>query len=97
MNSNFCYTMQVTCSFTSHLFTVQECSIEEVSDEEEPTPKSSKDKKANGPNKEPSLVFKITSKVPYKTVLKGMASFFRPANESWCFFAFLPFAFFFCQ
>ena len=48
--------------------------MEEVSDEEEPAPKSSKDKKANGPDKEPSLVFKITSKVPYKTVLKGMFS-----------------------
>ncbi|KAE9446786.1 hypothetical protein C3L33_21312, partial [Rhododendron williamsianum] len=52
---------------------VQECNIEEVSDEEEaPPPKSSKDKKANGPDsKTPSLVIKITSKVPYKTVLKA--------------------------
>ncbi|OMO77513.1 hypothetical protein COLO4_25129 [Corchorus olitorius] len=57
---------------------LEECSIEEVSDEEEPAPKSSKDnpksskdKKANGPDKGPSLVFKITSKVPYKTVLKA--------------------------
>jgi hypothetical protein len=52
---------------------MQECIIEEASDEEEPPPKSSKDKKANGPDsgKAPSLVFKITSKVPYKTVLKG--------------------------
>ncbi|XWS21989.1 hypothetical protein CRYUN_Cryun30bG0105000 [Craigia yunnanensis] len=53
---------------------LEECSIEEVSDDEEPAPKSLKDKKANGPDKEPSLVFKITSKVPYKTVLKGMFS-----------------------
>lgn len=53
---------------------MQECNIEEGSDEEEPQSKSSKDKKANGPDsgKAPSLVFKITSKVPYKTVLKGM-------------------------
>ncbi|KAG8487246.1 hypothetical protein CXB51_020556 [Gossypium anomalum] len=29
------------------------------------------DKKANGSDKQPSLVFKITSKVPYKTVLKA--------------------------
>ncbi|GMI84029.1 Dynamin related protein 2B, dynamin-like 3 [Hibiscus trionum] len=50
---------------------LEECSIEEVPDEEEPAPKSSKDKKANGPDKQPSLVFKITSKVPYKTVLKA--------------------------
>ncbi|KAA3468438.1 dynamin-2A-like [Gossypium australe] len=45
--------------------------IEEIPDEEEPAPKSSKDKKANGSDKQPSLVFKITSKVPYKTVLKA--------------------------
>ena len=58
----------------SHRIIVQECNIEEASDEEEPPAKSSKDKKANGPDsgKAPSLVFKITSKVPYKTVLKGM-------------------------
>ena len=34
--------------------------------------KSSKDKKANGPDSGKGLVFKITSKVPYKTVLKGV-------------------------
>jgi dynamin GTPase len=52
---------------------LQECNIEEVPDEEEPPSKSSKDKKVNGPDtKAPSLVFKMTSKVPYKTVLKGM-------------------------
>lgn len=53
----------------------QECILEEVPDEEEaPAPtKSSKDKKANGPDvaKALNLVFKITSRVPYKTVLKG--------------------------
>ncbi|XP_058188538.1 dynamin-2B-like [Rhododendron vialii] len=55
------------------VITLEECNIEEVSDEEEaPPPKSSKDKKANGPDsKTPSLVIKITSKVPYKTVLKA--------------------------
>ncbi|CAK7344491.1 unnamed protein product [Dovyalis caffra] len=54
------------------VITLEECNIEEVPDEEGPPPKSSKDKKANGPNtKAPSLVFKITSKVPYKTVLKA--------------------------
>ncbi|CAA6661417.1 unnamed protein product [Spirodela intermedia] len=52
---------------------LEECNIEEASDEEEP-PKTSKDsKKSNGPDsgKAPSLVFKITSKVAYKTVLKA--------------------------
>ncbi|GFZ09547.1 dynamin-like protein 6 [Actinidia rufa] len=50
-----------------------ECNIEEVSEEEDPPSKSSKDKKAIGADsgKAPSLVFKITSKVPYKTVLKA--------------------------
>lgn len=52
-------------------FHLQECNLEEVPDEEDP-PKSSKDsKKANGAEKSPTLVFKITSKVAYKTVLKG--------------------------
>lgn len=56
-----------------HLVLLQDCNIEEASDEEDPPVKSSKDKKANGPDsgKAASLVFKITSKVPYKTVLKG--------------------------
>ncbi|KAG2714035.1 hypothetical protein I3760_03G007200 [Carya illinoinensis] len=55
------------------VITLEECNIEEATDEEEPPSKSSKDKKANGPDsgKAPSLVFKITSKVPYKTVLKA--------------------------
>ncbi|XP_020537374.2 dynamin-2B [Jatropha curcas] len=55
------------------VITLEECTIEEVSDEEGPPPsKSSKDKKANGPDsKSSSLVFKTTSKVPYKTVLKA--------------------------
>lgn len=58
----------------NHPFLLQECNIEEVSDEEDPPSKSSKDKKANGPDsgKATSLVFKITSKVAYKTVLKGI-------------------------
>lgn len=62
------------------IITMQECNIEEIPDEEDaPPPKSSKDKKANGPDagKAPSLVFKITSKVPYKTVLKGMSFFLQ--------------------
>ncbi|KAM5550142.1 dynamin-2A-like [Rosa sericea] len=54
------------------VITLEECNIEEI-EEEEPAPpsKSSKDKKANGPEKAPSLAFKFTSKVPYKTVLKA--------------------------
>ncbi|OVA10201.1 Dynamin central domain [Macleaya cordata] len=54
------------------VITLEECQIEEV-EEEESSSKSSKDKKANGPDsgKASGLVFKITSKVPYKTVLKA--------------------------
>ncbi|KAL2456112.1 Dynamin-2A [Abeliophyllum distichum] len=55
------------------VITLEECNLEEVPEEEEASSKSSKDKKANGPDggKQPSLVFKITSRVPYKTVLKA--------------------------
>ncbi|MCI33664.1 dynamin-2B-like protein, partial [Trifolium medium] len=55
---------------------MQECNIEEVPEENDPPPKSSKDKKSNGPDSSKvNLVFKITSRVPYKTVLKGKFSF----------------------
>lgn len=60
-------------------FFLQECNIEEIDEEEHAPPapsKSSKDKKANGPEKAPSLAFKFTSKVPYKTVLKGIYPFY---------------------
>ncbi|KAK4433600.1 Dynamin-2A [Sesamum alatum] len=52
---------------------LEECNLEDVSEAEEAPSKSSKDKKANGPDagKAPSLVFKITSRVEYKTVLKS--------------------------
>ncbi|GAV60347.1 PH domain-containing protein/Dynamin_N domain-containing protein/Dynamin_M domain-containing protein/GED domain-containing protein [Cephalotus follicularis] len=55
------------------VITLEECNIEEVSDEEEPYSKSSRDKKGDGMDsgKGPGLVFKLTSKVPYKTVLKA--------------------------
>lgn len=56
------------------LIIIQECQIEEITDEEDAPPKSSKDKKSNGPDKGPSLAFKLTNKVPYKTVLKGLGS-----------------------
>ncbi|XP_022853427.1 dynamin-2B-like [Olea europaea var. sylvestris] len=51
----------------------QECDLEDFSEENEASSKSSKDKKTNSPDggKRPSLVFKITSMVPYKTVLKS--------------------------
>ncbi|XP_052204785.1 dynamin-2A-like [Diospyros lotus] len=64
------------------VITLEECNIEEVSDEE-PSTKNSKDKKANGPDsgKTPSLVIKITSKVPYKTVLKAHSDVFLKAES----------------
>ncbi|ESQ35835.1 hypothetical protein EUTSA_v10006739mg [Eutrema salsugineum] len=49
--------------------TLEECTIEEIPEEEVEKSKSSKDKKAD--SKGPGLVFKITCKVPYKTVLKA--------------------------
>ncbi|THG02585.1 hypothetical protein TEA_003140 [Camellia sinensis var. sinensis] len=71
------------------VITLEECNIEEVSDEEEAPPpksskdKSSKDKKSNGPDsgKAPSLVFKITSKVEYKTVLKAHSAVLLKAES----------------
>jgi dynamin GTPase len=53
---------------------LQECNLEEV-EEEEPSKSSKDSKKANGPEKTPSLVFKITNRVAYKTVLKGWHPF----------------------
>lgn len=46
----------------------KECNVEEI-EEEVSTSKSSK--KSKGEEKAPSLRFMITSKVDYKTVLKG--------------------------
>lgn len=65
------------------VITLEECNIEEISDEEEPPSKGSKDKKANGSDsgKAPSLVFKITSKVPYKTVLKAHSAVLLKAES----------------
>lgn len=69
--------MPLLISFVIYGSYYQECNLEEVSEEEAPPTKSSKDKKANGPDvvKAPSLVFKLTSRVQYKTVLKGTFSF----------------------
>ncbi|KAL3616191.1 Dynamin-2A [Castilleja foliolosa] len=57
------------------VITLEECNLEEVPEEEAPS-KSSKDKKANGPDveKPPSLLFKLTSRVQYKTVLKAYSA-----------------------
>jgi len=57
----------ITCGYV-----LQECNIEEI-DEDEPS-KSSKDSKkkvGDDSGKGSGLMFKITSKVQYKTVLKG--------------------------
>ncbi|XP_020589828.1 dynamin-2A-like [Phalaenopsis equestris] len=64
------------------VITLEECNIDEVPDEEE-TSKSLKDsKKANGPeSKSSALVFKITSKVPYKTVLKAHSAVLLKAES----------------
>ncbi|KAK9750118.1 hypothetical protein RND81_02G174700 [Saponaria officinalis] len=53
------------------VITLEDCVIEEISDEEDAPPKSSKDKKSNGPERASSLVLKLTTKVPYKSVLKA--------------------------
>ncbi|XP_022716442.1 dynamin-2A-like [Durio zibethinus] len=65
------------------VITLEECNIEEVADDEGGSSKSSKDKKANGPDsgKGPSLVFKITSRVPYKTVLKAHSAVILKAES----------------
>ncbi|KAF7836380.1 dynamin-2B-like [Senna tora] len=65
------------------VITLEECNIEEVSDEEDPPPKSSKDKKSNGPDSgKASLVFKITSRVQYKTVLKAHSAVLLKAESA---------------
>ncbi|KAJ4717577.1 Dynamin-like [Melia azedarach] len=57
---------------------LEECYIEEVVDDEDA--KSSKDKK-NKQEKGPSLVFKLTSKVAYKTVLKAHSTLLLKAES----------------
>ncbi|KAJ8529728.1 hypothetical protein K7X08_036563 [Anisodus acutangulus] len=58
------------------VITLEECNLEEASEEDEGPSKSLKDKKATGPDegKGPSLVFKLTSRVQYKTVLKAQSA-----------------------
>ncbi|KAL5207202.1 hypothetical protein ABZP36_031637 [Zizania latifolia] len=59
---------------------LEECNMEEI--EEEELSKSSKDsKKANGTEKGPSLVFKITNRVAYKTVLKAHSAVILKAEN----------------
>uniref|UniRef100_A0A7N0RC73 dynamin GTPase n=1 Tax=Kalanchoe fedtschenkoi TaxID=63787 RepID=A0A7N0RC73_KALFE len=59
---------------------LEECNVEDVSDEDEA--KSSKDKKSNGPDgKGENLMFKITNKVAYKTVLKAHGAVFLKAES----------------
>ncbi|CAI9294200.1 unnamed protein product [Lactuca saligna] len=62
------------------VITLEECVVEEV-EEEEPPAKSSKDKKSKVEEKPPSLVFKITSKVAYKTVLKAHSAVLLKAES----------------
>ncbi|KAK8670140.1 hypothetical protein V6N13_104901 [Hibiscus sabdariffa] len=59
------------------VITLEECNIEEVADDEDDSSKSSKDKKGKGP----SLVFKIISRVPYKTVLKAYSAVILKAES----------------
>ncbi|PKA57949.1 Dynamin-2B [Apostasia shenzhenica] len=64
------------------VITLEECNIEEASDEEETSKPSKDSKKANGPDSKGSaLVFKITSKVPYKTVLKAHSAVILKAES----------------
>jgi len=59
---------------------LEECNLEEI--EEGEISKSSKDsKKANGQEKGPSLVFKITNRVAYKTVLKAHSAVILKAES----------------
>ncbi|XP_047082497.1 dynamin-2A-like [Lolium rigidum] len=59
---------------------LEECNMEEI--EEEDISKNSKDsKKANGQEKGPSLLFKITNRVAYKTVLKAHSAVILKAES----------------
>ncbi|RDX85352.1 Dynamin-2B [Mucuna pruriens] len=65
------------------VITLEECNVDEISDDDEAPAKSSKDKKSNGPDsgKASNLVFKITSKVPYKTVMKAQSAVLLKAES----------------
>ncbi|XXG66081.1 hypothetical protein AAC387_Pa05g3630 [Persea americana] len=80
-NGKLAYTKRQEERHFRGVIILEECNIEEVSDEDEPPVKSSKDKKANGPDSGKGLVFKITSKVPYKTVLKAHSAVVLKADN----------------
>ncbi|KAG4941973.1 hypothetical protein JHK84_046085 [Glycine max] len=63
--------------------TGKECNIDEIPDDDEASTKNSKDKKSNGPDsgKASNLIFKITSKVPYKTVMKSESAVLLKAES----------------
>ncbi|CAM8992016.1 hypothetical protein QQ045_026341 [Rhodiola kirilowii] len=67
----------------SGVIPLEECTIEEASEEDAAPSKNKKDKKANGPDsgKGSGLAFKITNKVPYKTVLKAHNSVLLKAES----------------
>ncbi|KAL8205873.1 hypothetical protein R6Q57_009424 [Mikania cordata] len=64
------------------VITLEECVVEEIEEDEPPPSKSSKDKKSKVEEKPPSLVFKITSKVAYKTVLKAHSAVVLKAESA---------------
>ncbi|KAG4981615.1 hypothetical protein JHK84_035190 [Glycine max] len=73
----------IRCQLVYRELPENECNIEEVADEEDPPSKSSKDKKSNGPDSgKVNLVFKITSRVPYKTVLKAHSAVVLKAESA---------------
>ncbi|KAL5182266.1 Dynamin-2B [Glycine soja] len=65
------------------VITLEECNIDEIPDDDEASTKNSKDKKSNGPDsgKASNLIFKITSKVPYKTVMKSESAVLLKAES----------------
>ncbi|CAI0555923.1 unnamed protein product [Linum tenue] len=61
------------------VITLEECNVEDIVEEEEPPVKDKKDKKdPKGSN----LVFKISSKVPYKTVVKTHGTLILKAESA---------------
>ncbi|CAI0556207.1 unnamed protein product [Linum tenue] len=68
------------------VITLEECNVEDIVEDEEPPAKDKKDKKdkkANGPDsKGYNLVFKISSKVPYKTVVKTHGTLILKAESA---------------
>ncbi|KAK7263777.1 hypothetical protein RJT34_31374 [Clitoria ternatea] len=65
------------------VITLEDCNIDEISDDDEASAKSSKDKKSNGPDsgRASNLIFRITSKIPYKTVMKAQSAVLLKAES----------------